>query len=184
MGVIIKHAPPKASQVLVGCHDLAHGPCMADGKLLLPLFGIHRFCGKDGTCMFTYQIWHLFCAARGLMGGQQHMFSLVVLTVVIVTVYVLNQMAAGLPAHARGGAGRIHGLAAPVGFLIQLVIIRCLIQTRPPYDNTRMIKMSQHHVFQILEHNLFKLLIPDISPARNLLKNHKSQFVALIQEVP
>ena len=134
--------------------------------------------------MLTHQIRHPFRAARGLMGGQQHMLPLIVLTVIIIAVYVLNQVAAGLPSHARGGPGRIHGLAAPVGFLVKPVMVRCLIQTRSPYHNTRMVKMSQYHIFQILEYNLFKFLIPDISPARDFLKDHKPQLIALIQEVP
>ncbi len=188
MRIIIKHAPAKGSQIIIACENLVHHSRMVQSEALMAHGRISRFCTVQGRRMLADQIRSLIRKPGHCLLLLNHKFSSARLSraggrIIIITVDVFQQRTVFMPAHAGCRASGIHLLAEPVRLLIKCVIIVAFIQPGSPYDDGRMVKMSQHHVAQIAAGNFFVILSAQISPSRDLFKDHKPQLIAAVQEV-
>ena len=102
---------------------------------------------------------------------------------VIEGVYVFEKTALFQVSYAAGITAWIHFMSYPVGFTVELIVIKAFVNPDAPKDYAGMISVFPDHFLEVYDLLLLPLLISKMLPAGELGEYKESHAVAGFYEI-
>ncbi len=180
VGVVVKHAPPEgAADILAGSRAVQH-PDMAHSVLFPVLLVVKCLCGEHMPIVLCDKVGLLHIRRHRRLGIAARIIPCV--AEVIVSVYVLQQMALFQIAHASRWPGWVQAAGCLYGSLVESVIVLALIDSNAPHENAGMVPVLTDHFLCISYSLLLPLLPADMLPAGDFREDQKPQFIAPVDK--
>ena len=181
VGVVIKHAPAKAScNVLLGCHRIQN-ICMAERMLCPVFFPVKCLRRIHMPIVFTDEVWFFHIRCHILFRLTSLCFS--IMHKIIVGIHIFQQTAFSVCTHTTCRSRIIELMCCRIRPSVKCIIILRFINAHAPEDDRRVIPVLFYHIPDIFHRLIFPCSVTDMLPPWNFCENKKSYFVTPLYKI-
>ena len=178
--IVVTHTPADRAADALGAVHLVEDAGVTDSVFLSFLFVVERLGREHMSVVLGDEVGHV---ARDDELGQKPDLAARMYKVVV-SIYVLEQMASGYAPDAARLSRLVERMRERVGLGIEFVVVSRLVDPDSPENDRRVIVILIYHLTHVLQAHFSPLrVLADVLPTRDLGEYHETQLVALVEEV-